>query len=91
MFILNTWSTISKAIKTADRVNPTVVIEALGVYRVAGRNNTEFTVACYKDEEGKRVVDCGCVAGTKLHTPCFHAAAAIKAHVSMVTWSQPVF
>lgn len=91
MFTFKAWSEISKALRTAEQVKPSVAIEAPGIYRVSGRNGSEFKVVCSRDDKGKRIVDCGCVAGAKLHTPCFHAAAAVKAHVSRVTWNQAAF
>jgi len=91
MFVFSTWAIIRNAAKTADKVKPEVTVEAPGIYRVAGRNGTEFVVACYKSETGERIVDCGCVAGQKLHVPCFHSAAAVRTHVSLKTWSQQVF
>lgn len=91
MFTLHSWKQIAKSLRTAEQIKPQVKVEAEGVYQVSGRNNTQFTVICCKDEEGQRIVACQCVAGAKLHTPCFHAAAAIKAHVSLVTWNQPTF
>ena len=80
MFILTTESQLTKAINKARTVKPRLKAHRLGVYTVTGSKGDAYTVNCYRDAQGRKVVACECT-GAQRGLVCYHAASAIGLHI----------
>jgi hypothetical protein len=75
---------ISKAIDRCKELHPTVRVIAFGEYSVTGsKEGTNYTVKCYRDEEGMKTVDCSC--HTRDGVACKHGMAAVAMHIYLAT------
>ncbi len=88
MFILKDEKTIEKALAKARTVKPCVRIIGFGLYEVAGSKNNAYQVRCKRDERGNHIVACNCKCGAETTRACYHAAAAIGAHIVLAEQRQ---
>lgn len=82
MFILHNLRQLEKAVARCKAYHPRVRVVRFGLYAVTGQHGTDYTVECYRDEQGRRVVACTCP--TRDGVPCKHAAAALQNHAHLV-------
>ncbi len=80
MFILTTESQLTKAIAKARTVKPRLRVQRFGAYTVTGSKGDAYTVNCYRDAQGRKVVACQC-QGAERGLVCYHAASAIGLHI----------
>ena len=80
MFTLET-TPIAKAIENARKLHPVVRVIGFGEYTVTGSKGNTYTVKCYRDERGQKVVDCNCA--TRDDVACKHGMAAVALHLWM--------
>ena len=83
MFILHNLRQLEKAVARCKAYHPRVRVVRFGLYAVTGQHGADYTVECYRDEQGRRVVDCNCP--TRDGVPCKHAAAALQNHAHLVS------
>ncbi len=88
MFILRDATTIERALAKARTVKPRVRIIGFGLYEVTGSQNNSYQVRCKRDERGNRIVACNCKCGAETTHACYHAAAAIGAHIVLAEQRQ---
>lgn len=75
---------LSAAVERCKELHPTVRVIAFGEYTVTGsRPGTDYTVKCYRDEQGFKTVDCSCK--TRDGIACKHGVAALSLHIYMAT------
>ena len=79
MFYLTGIEQLSKAIERARAYRPKVKTMEYGLYAVTGQTGSSYVVACYRDEQNRKVVECNCQ--TKDGVACKHAAVAIAQHI----------
>jgi hypothetical protein len=81
MFRIET-TNLAAAIERCRELHPTVRVIAFGDYTVTGsRPGTDYTVKCYRDEQGFKTVDCSCK--TRDGIACKHGVAALALHLYM--------
>jgi hypothetical protein len=86
MFILYNLRQLERAIARCHAYRPRVGFVHFGLYTVTGQHGTDYVVACYRDEQGRRVLDCTCP--TRDGVACKHAAAALPLHVYLAASRQ---
>lgn len=86
MFILYNLRQLEKAIARCQAYRPRVSFVRFGLYSVTGQHGTDYFVACYRDEQGRRVLACTCP--TRDGVPCKHAAAALPLHAYLAAGRQ---
>jgi hypothetical protein len=81
MFTLKNRAQLAKAIERAKANHTLVKFLGFGVYLVKGSAGNFYTVRCER-RDGRKVVDCNCVAG-QFGSECYHAAAALSLHIGL--------
>ena len=71
---------IAKAIERAKKFHPKVRMISFGRYAVTGSQG-EHVVRCFRDERGKKVVDCDCKTRDGLACRC--GMAAVSLHIGL--------
>lgn len=87
MFILYNLRQLEKAVARCKAYHPRVRVIRFGLYAVTGQHGTDYQVACYRDEQGRRVVACTCP--THDGVPCKHAAGALQVHAYLAALRRP--
>jgi 3-keto-L-gulonate-6-phosphate decarboxylase len=72
---------IAKAVKRARELHPTVRVIRFGQYLVSGSHGKRYTVRCYRDQRGHKIIDCDC--RTQDGVACKHGMAAVPLHIWM--------
>jgi len=83
MYYLESMEQIKKASDKFDRVKPEVKTMSFGQYAVQGSGGGWYTVACYVDDLGRKVIDCSCE--TFDGYVCYHSVGAIMRHIVLAT------
>ncbi len=79
MFTLET-TEISKAIERARQFHPKVRMIEFGRYAVTASQG-EHVVRCYRDSQGRKIVDCDCL--TRDGIACRCGVAVLPLHIAM--------
>ena len=87
MFILYNLRQLKRAIARCHAYRPHVSLVRFGLYTVTGQHGTDYVVACYRDAQGRRVLDCTCPTPDGI--ACKHAAAALPLHVHLAAHRRP--
>ena len=87
MFILQSEKQIERAVTKARAVKPRVRILGFGLYEVRGAKGNAYQVRCKRDNQGYKTVGCNCQAGANGQV-CYHAAAAVGAHIALAEQRQ---
>ncbi|MGB7923438.1 MAG: hypothetical protein WCF57_09355 [Pyrinomonadaceae bacterium] len=80
MFIIEE-TEIAKAIEAAKKLHPIVRMLSFGEYTCTGSTGNTYTVKCYRNEQGQKVIDCSCK--TRDGVACKHGMAVVGLHIYM--------
>jgi hypothetical protein len=87
MFILKSKSQLEKAIEKAMQTRTKVRFIRFGVYAVKGSKGNFYTVECFRDKRGEKLVKCDC-KGAEKGLVCYHAASALALHIAVARQRQ---
>ena len=82
MYILTNLNQLEKAANKARTIKPIVRMIQFGVYAVKGSQGNFYTVECYRNDKGEKVVACQCKGASK-GLVCFHSSAALELHCTL--------
>jgi len=71
---------VSRAIERVKQFHPKVKMVRFGEYEVTGSNGSH-RVRCYRDERGRKAVECDCLTRDGLACRC--GVAAVSLHVAV--------
>lgn len=72
--------TIQRAINRSFQRKGRVVMIRFGMYSVTGDTGSINLVRCFRNEQGRKIVDCTCKAG-RSGMACYHIGGALALHV----------
>ena len=81
MFILKNLDQLEKAVTKAKTVKPIVRMIQFGKYAVQGSKGNFYTVECYRNDKGEKVVACECKGATR--GVCYHSCSVLELHCTL--------